>query len=376
MQATSTSAPPRNPEKDFERKVAAVAKGKWHYILKELAPAMTNAIEYAPEHVSCPVHGGADGFRMFSDYNDTGGGICNTCNKGKGFSNGFSMLAWVKDYSRLDAIREVNAWLKDEKIDPVKSNRPIPVMKPRIDPIAAGKKLSEVMDGTVPLKGSIGELYLQGRGIWLPNQSPVLRFHPSLPYYHKVEKGDKFAKFFGNFPAIITPIRNKHGKLVSIHRTFLSLDGKTKAPVPDAKKLMSGIEELGGASARLFHPEDDNPDLKGVLGVSEGLETGLAARAVSTMPVWMGVSATLLQQMHIPDWVELLVIWADLDASRRGEEAANMLADSAEKQGKKVELYIPNYKLTEEVSTFDWLNVLTEQGMSGFPAKWRRWRPA
>lgn len=374
--STQLSAPVRSPEKEFELKVSRAAKGKWHYILKDLAPSMENALDYAPEHVSCPVHGGFDGFRLFSDYNDTGGGVCNSCNKGIGFSNGFSLLAWVKNYSRQDAVKEVNNWLKEGKVNPEKINRPPPIIRPKVDPVKAQQELSAVMDGTTQLKGTLGEEYLMSRGIWIPNQSPILRFHPNLPYYHKVNKDDKRSTFFGNFPAIITPIRNSSGKLVSIHRTFISVDGKGKAPVPDAKKLMSGTEPLGGASARLFYPEHANPELRGVLGAAEGLETSLAAKAVSTMPVWMGVSATLMQQMYIPEWVELLVIWADLDTSKRGEEAANMLADKAEKQGVKVELYLPNFKLTSDVTTFDWNDVLVEQGLSGFPAKWRRWRPS
>lgn len=379
MQSAETSAPPVNDRLaaaiERENKVLEAARDKWHYIFAELAPNLINAIELAPEHVSCPVHGGNDGFRLFSDYNETGGGICNTCNKGRGFRNGLALLAWAKSYKKRDAVREVAEWLKlDESKAVPRKNIPLKDLDARVDRVKAAKSIYEVWHKSVPLTGAIGEKYLVSRGIWSQNIPTCLRFVAKLPYWHKVNKEDKRSTYFGDFPAILTPIRNASGKLVSIHRTFVSIDGASKAPVPDCKKLMTGMEHLTGSIARLFPPSED-PELKGILGIAEGLETCLSVRAITGMPVWMGVSATLMQGIDIPDWVTHLVIWADLDTSRRGEEAADLLADIAEKRGIKVTIYFPNFKLTSEVTTFDWNDVLVNQGISGFPAKWRRWRP-
>ncbi|MBW2135795.1 MAG: hypothetical protein JRG72_11325 [Deltaproteobacteria bacterium] len=62
------------------------ARGRWSRILLTLAPELETAVQKAPRHVPCPVHGGKDGFRLFGDWEETGGGICNTCGN---FPSGF-----------------------------------------------------------------------------------------------------------------------------------------------------------------------------------------------------------------------------------------------------------------------------------------------
>ena len=51
--------------------VKEAAKGHWREIFGALAPQLNEAVDRAPNHVSCPVHGGTDGFRLFpqSDQN-------------------------------------------------------------------------------------------------------------------------------------------------------------------------------------------------------------------------------------------------------------------------------------------------------------------
>jgi len=61
------------------------ARGRWERVLLALAPPLKAALERTGKHVPCPVHGGRDGFRLFRDVADTGGGICNTCGS---FANG------------------------------------------------------------------------------------------------------------------------------------------------------------------------------------------------------------------------------------------------------------------------------------------------
>ena len=59
--------------------VKEAAKGHWREIFGALAPQLNEAVDRAPNHVSCPVHGGTDGFRLFPHWEETGAGICNTC---------------------------------------------------------------------------------------------------------------------------------------------------------------------------------------------------------------------------------------------------------------------------------------------------------
>src|SRR5471032_2509610 len=92
-------------------------------------------------HVACPVHGGRDGFRLYNDYHDTGGGVCNTCG---GFRDGFKLLAWIRNYTRKDAVRDVGKWDRQESNTIVVRERPAPKPFVAKDPAEAYRKIREV----------------------------------------------------------------------------------------------------------------------------------------------------------------------------------------------------------------------------------------
>ena len=92
--------------------------------------------------------------------------------------------------------------------------------------------------------------------------------------------------------------------------------------MPCPRKLLPALagDALAGAAIRLAPAGE-------VLGVAEGLETALAASALSGMPVWACLSATLLRRFEPPSGVRLLTIWVDKDRSGTGERAAAALRD-------------------------------------------------
>lgn len=333
--------------------------GKWHHIFTELAPQMAEALANAPDHVPCPGHGGFDGYRLFEHYPETGRGICNSCGPQK---SGFETLAFAKGYALEDAFREVADWLRVEQSAPAPIVREPVVIRPRVDPTVAFRRISEVWRSSLAMKGTPAELYLEKRGIWKQNLPTTLRAHKGLHYVHGRER-----TYFGEFPVLLAPIKDKDGRIVSIHRIFLSPDGE-KAPVPDPKKMMSQHAEIRGAAIKLFQPGE-------VLGVAEGIETALAVHAISRMPMWACVSAVLMEMVDIPASVKHVVIWADLDISERGIQAAEKLADRLEAQGKTVEICVPQGPIPDGTKGVDWLDVMLTKGLPGFPAKWRRWRP-
>ena len=57
---------------------------------------------------SCPVHGGKDGFRLFSNYQENGACVCNTCGE---FRDGFKTLEWINGWSFFEALKHVGALL-------------------------------------------------------------------------------------------------------------------------------------------------------------------------------------------------------------------------------------------------------------------------
>jgi len=83
------------------------ARGYWPHIHLSLAPQLEEALGKAPRHVSCPVHGGRDGFRLFKDHTENGGAMCNTCGS---FPSGFRVLQWLQGWDfpqTLGAVAEV-----------------------------------------------------------------------------------------------------------------------------------------------------------------------------------------------------------------------------------------------------------------------------
>ncbi len=78
--------------------------GRWIDLLAALTPALGPALSRPGRHVPCPVHGGTDGFRLFRDVDDTGGGVCNTCGT---FPDGFALLMWVNRWSFPETLQAV-----------------------------------------------------------------------------------------------------------------------------------------------------------------------------------------------------------------------------------------------------------------------------
>lgn len=84
--------------------VKAAARGRWENICRELAPTLCEALDRRGHHVACPVHGGADGFRLFKDFDESGGGICNTCGT---FSDGLALISWANGWSFSTTVQSV-----------------------------------------------------------------------------------------------------------------------------------------------------------------------------------------------------------------------------------------------------------------------------
>lgn len=339
------------------------AEGQWHFIFSELAPQLSDALNNAPEHVACPHHGGSNGFRFFEHYNQTGRSVCNTCGV---MRSGLDTLMLATGWRLSEAMAAVDKWLGagGRKARDVPAPAPV-ALKPKVDPDLAYKRIREVLLGSVDIGNTPAERYLANRGIWLDHIPSTLRAHPGLPYVH-IE--NKVKTFYGKFPCLLAPIRDVKRNLVSLHRIFVTPEG-FKAPVPDAKKMMSQCRELRGAAIQLY------PAVGDTLGVAEGIETALAVHAVTRMPTWACVSAVLMEQVEVPKHVKRVVIWADRDVSERGLQAASKLAERLEAQGIVVEVHLPYCSIPQGEKGIDWLDVMLKQGMNGFPAHWRRWRP-
>lgn len=85
--------------------VRNAAHGRWNWIFSGLAPELELALNKPGRHVACPIHGGHDGFRLFRDFEDTGGAVCNTCGAKP---DGFAVLQWLKGWNFPTTLRAVH----------------------------------------------------------------------------------------------------------------------------------------------------------------------------------------------------------------------------------------------------------------------------
>lgn len=149
-------------------------------------------------------------------------------------------------------------------------------------------------------------------------------------------------RFMGTHPAMLSLIRNSKGEPISIHRTYMTPDGKEK-------KIMPPTETITGGCIRLGEPED-------TLVLAEGVETALAAWALTGYPAWATISAHGLAEMKsIPRHVTKVIIAADNDASFTGQEAAFACAKTMRQK-----LKVATVVTMPNVMGFDMLDVLNE----------------
>lgn len=335
--------------------LATTVKDHWIEILSVLAPELEEALDNfdaKKPHVSCPGHGGTDGFRLFKDVNSTGGGVCNTCGY---FKDGFRLVAWI------NAIREHGStprgYKPNEDADGMKraygdvayyrnhGAARNPELRDRVarkvDALTEEEKKakeeadrkrkewtmkfgSRLWDESSPYEEFILR-YFKGRGLDDIDMSPLMRFNPQTPY-----TTDNEVLYF---PAMITPVtRVENGKLkvVALHRIFMHDDNGQvkKAPVDSPKKILTW-GDLQGACIRLY-------PLKGskTLVYTEGIETGVAVNKLTGLPVWPCVTAWGMEHVQIPDEVETVLIAQDYDLSGKGQESANKLAERVRAAGK------------------------------------------
>jgi hypothetical protein len=97
---------------------------------------------------------------------------------------------------------------------------------------------------------------------------------------------------------------------ISLHFTRLKLDGSGKAPVEKPKLLMTRHRKSGGC-IRLV----PDADVTTGLGLTEGIETGLAVMAAGWSPVWAAIDAGNMAAFPVLNGIESMTIFADHDTA-------------------------------------------------------------
>jgi putative DNA primase/helicase len=171
--------------------------------------------------------------------------------------------------------------------------------------------------------------YLHQRGIPLPldDMPAVLRYHPHLIYRH--DDGQ-----YTYHQAMVAQVDDASGHAVTLHRTYLTPDGR-KADVPTPKKLMPAVlpGATSGGAIRLYPANE-------TLAITEGIETAMAVRLATRLPVWASICAGGMGRLIVPPEVRLVIICADNDPA--GLDAAKALARRLLAEQRRVKILIPD----------------------------------
>lgn len=349
------------------------ARGRWLEIFQYVCPGMFDeAINNLGQHVRCPFHGGENDFRFLKVGKKKGGNtaatgvaMCTCGPKDGAYPDGFEVLHRALGGRFIDVLKAVNEYLNGSEVapPPVKTFvAPVKTISPEEQAAKDAKTLQKV-DGLwstgKELDLAITPYYLE-RGIdpRILEGLQDVRMLASLPYWTTVKKQ---LTNLGSYPAILAAMRNRYGNLVAVHRTWLTKDRKEKAPVPKAKKL-SETPDAAGAAIRLFEAEGTD-----VLGLTEGVETGLGVRQLTTgryfpdlgsIPVWACYSAPNISNFEVPEFLlptlRKIIVFADNDENGTSYKAAMALKErlAVEYPDIEVEIRMP------ELVGFDWLDVL------------------
>jgi len=345
------------------KELKQLAAGRWESIIARLAPQLGQAIDRLPHHVPCPVHEGTDGFRLFKDFNDTGGGVCNTC----GIKHdGYSLLMWVNGWdfkTTHEALQDVLLVGGGNITLPPVATKPVTKKVKETDVEDIRDSLNHVWKDSVTLsspEARPARRYFANRGItnvdYRKIDSKMIRFVPLLDYFEEDENTGKY-RSTGKFPAIVTMVCDSNGCPSTIHRTYLTPEG-TKAPVQSAKKMMRHCaDNLFGAMQIAVLGKSK------VLGVTEGIETALAVMSAFNIPVWPTGNAYLLENFVPPKWVDV-VIYADKDLPSKqhpeghGQSSAKLLLKRLWSEGTKASVKIPDNDIPQGMKSVDWLDVV------------------
>ncbi|MHC2250995.1 hypothetical protein ACVILK_000687 [Bradyrhizobium embrapense] len=172
----------------------------------------------------------------------------------------------------------------------------------------------EIWSEAVPIAGTHAEAYLLARGIPVPpgGWDDCLRFHRSVAY-------DLDTRL--SFPTLVARVDDVFGDLTAIWKVHLDPSKAAKAPVEKAKigagAAAGGAVRIGGVAAHI--------------GLGEGLETCLAARALIKYrrPVWAGLSTSGVAGLEPPIEVERITSFPDGDKPWRRQDGDLVLTEPA-----------------------------------------------
>ena len=283
------------------------AQGRWHGLL----PHLGVPVQFLDgRHRPCPICGGKDRAR-FDNKDGRGTFFCAQCGPGDG----------------VGLVMKVNGWtFKEaaERIEMLVGDVAVVEPKPERSDDQKRRALRELWRRSKPIEAG------DPAGLWLKNRVGMEKDFPScLRFVERLRYEDDEPSYH---PGMVALISGPDGRPLGLHRTYLTETG-AKAPVEAVRRQMPGPRCLG-ASVQLCPPAAS-------LGLSEGIETALAAAALFGMPVWATLNTTLMVEWVPPPEVKEVVVFGDNDAKFGGQKAAYTLAHRLAVKGLTVRVEFP-----------------------------------
>ncbi|WP_298636654.1 toprim domain-containing protein [uncultured Umboniibacter sp.] len=369
--------------------VLEAAKGNWLHVLAVISPNLIDAVERVGRHVTDPVNGTSnaagkgDGFRLFDNAAETGGGVSN---RDGTFASGLSLLEWSTGSSKYDLINEIGDVLgcqgkpaqsgvrrsSSKSVSTTLATRIAEATeRSKAQSIAQEKRKKKAAESNERLWQSCTPItdavptpifdYVNNRGMKhmaMMYKHDHIRYHDALPYYQEV---DGKIQIVGRHPAMVAAIRDVFGSVIALHRTYLTFDG-AKADVEMARKMTTLSRDFTPSAAIQLGGLSDE------IGIAEGIETAWAAMSVYQLPVWARVTSSLLPSFRPPARVRKVHIFADKDRSNDGQSKGARLRDALLASGVDAELHIPEGQIRDAAKSLDFAEVLDRFGAGAFPS--------
>jgi hypothetical protein len=334
--------------------------GRWLDILPAIDNRLAPAIKAAGRAVPCPLGTSSDGFRIPLKAANDGHAYCGS----RSFSDGLQLIMWLKDCTFYEALKSIDNVVNNGAADTSyhKPVKPVPKTDYTKRRALFDRWLHESTDE--PNNAAINYYHKRGLHYAAALRSGALRYLDALPYLHDGEyvRGTDGALF--TTPAILCGMRcndyvtgfniiridEEGNKATNVIREALANSRGIHDAIVNPKQLFTIREDIRGSCFRLGKTEK-------IWNVGEGVETLLAvAAAFGTESVAAASTAAMLENIEVPEGVEVLRVFADKDRNKRGELAAEKLKLKYSDR-LKVEVYTPPKPIPSESKGIDWLDV-------------------
>ncbi|MBU9819945.1 toprim domain-containing protein [Rahnella sp. BCC 1045] len=268
--------------------------GRWPDIFEYYGlPPVTGKMHFKGE---CPCCGKKGKYRC-DDLEGRGRWIC-SCGTG----DGWNLLVQTQKKDIRTLYNEV-----DRIIGNTFDRSQVPAKKLESDVSAERDRILRHFSAMPPLRGTLGEGYLNKRGINTMPSADAIRYCPN----QKAGTG-------GVYQALWSLATDNKANLCYLHRTLL--DGDKKADVDVAKKQRAlqeknVLEHAVSVAIRLF-------PVASTLGIAEGIETALSCKQLYGVNTWSVINAGFMEKFRVPAGVQHLVIFADMDVHTATGQAA------------------------------------------------------